>query len=117
VSDTVTKKELAEVLRAVFLAVPISEGSAMFRMIANAKGEADRLDPPKVEPEWPKLRSVGGFGSDGGIFVGNELCGVRVEIYPAGIVRPVVEALRYSGTRVSEKALAAFDAACKGKGC
>ena len=132
--DADMKKELAASLRR------IAEGTPDAMQLRNRiREEADRLDPPKREhtamhcftcgeelathscapkrePVWPKR-----------IAPHNSNWNVATEVYPAGVIGPVVEALRridncFSGPTFQDTplangkaALAAFDAACQGE--
>ena len=105
-----TKKEYAESLRRLARAwsdprhtkteVECIIGSEANRMeMAHYEAESHRLDPPK--PRWPQR--VGVWTQEGVV--------CNQEAYPAGIVGPVVEALRHHDPH--DLLLAAFDEACK----
>ena len=109
--DADTKKELAASLRRIAESQNCAPGVALA-----LDEEADRIDPPTREPVWPKTewRPVARMG----------MKEVAVDLYPAGVVGPVVEALRqmhegyhrgYISPCICTHALVAFDAACQGK--
>jgi len=113
--ENVTRKELAGLNRRVSI---VAGRIGCIELATECVEAADRLSPPEAKPEppeWPRTATsinARHMAYNGPAIMGHE----KLEVYPAGVVGPVVEHLEihpHCGRCSVE--LEAFRAACKGK--